>query len=481
MTATITDQFKRELTEELIRDFDSGDNYYIVIGRSEQWNATDTVPNISQVDYLQSPAYSRLTRNAFQASKLVSNLSYVVPRYNWTSGTIYYGYNDNHTDHDDDSKKYYVLNDQNQVYICLRSGTGGGVFTDPITGKSVPNLGISTIQPSGGLNGVPFKTSDGYFWKFLYTISVADTDNYVTSKFIPVKFVDSAGVDDPATDIQQKAVQDVANPKQIVGFQILDAGAGIYSQSALPTITIEGNGSGAAGRAIVDGTGYLVGIEIDSNGIGTDWQFGSEYDYAKVYVNGNENIARPILSPRNGIGANPTIDLRATQLMFNVQLAGNEDGEIIPYRPQTTYFRQISLLKNPTTTVNDSDYFSDPLGNNLRGMTLNSRAGGGFVVNDTITGSVSGAKAVVDHVYDSSDGVNITGFLYYHQNDSTGYEAFQLNEQVDSLIATAQGEIATFITPDIDNYSGDLLYIDSRGEIPRDTESRQDLKLVVTF
>ena len=480
MTATITDQFKRELTQELIRDYDSGDNYYIVIGKSEQWNSTDTTPTISQIDYLQSPAWSRLTRNAFQASKLVTNLSYVIPRYNWTSGTIYQAYNDNHTDHDNDSKKYYVLNDQNQVYICLKSGVSSGVFVDPVSGKTLPNPAISTIQPTGGLNGVPFKTADGYFWKFLYTISVADTDNYVTSKFIPVKFVDSAGVDDPATDIQQKAVQDIAQPKQIIGYQVLDAGNGSYLTA--PTITIFGNGTNAAARAIIDASGYLKAVEVDSNGSSTGWQFGTGYDYANVEVNGVSGIVRPILSPENGTGADPTIDLRATQLMFNVQLAGNEDNTIVPLRAnKTTYFRQISLLKNPTTTVNDSDYFTSLTGNNLRGFQLSSPTGT-FNVNDTIVGASGNAKAIIDHYYDSDDGGgNITGFLYYHQNDSTGYKAFGISEQIDTDLADGVATIASVITPDIDNYSGELVYVDNRSEIPRDDESRQDLKIVITF
>jgi len=480
MTATITDQFKRELTEELRRDYDSGDNYYIVIGRTEQWDATDTVPDISQIDYLQSPSWSKLTRNAFQASKLVSKLSYVIPRYNWTSGTIYQGYNDNYVDHDNDSKKYYVLNDQNQVYMCLRAGVAGGVFVDPNTGKTLPNTSISTVQPTGGLNGVPFQTADGYFWKFLYTISVADTDNYVTSKFIPVKFVDSAGVDDPATDIQQKAVQDIANPKAIVGFEVLDAGDGNYASP--PTVTITGNGSGAAGRAQIDNNGYLISVQIDSNGASTGWQFGTDYDYANVLIDGEKGIVRPIFSPKDGIGADPTVDLRATQLMFNVQLDGNEDDTIVPFRPgYTTNFRQISLLKNPTTTVNDSDYFTDLTGNNLRGFTINSPSGGSFGPNDFITGGTSGASAVVDHYYDSSDGVTTTGYVYYHQNDSTGYGAFIVSDNITRTQGGPNGQIATFITPDIDNYSGELLYIDNRGEIPRDDESRQDLKIVITF
>ena len=480
MTATITDQFKRELTQELRRDYDSGDNYYIVIGRTEQWGAVDTQPDVSQVDYLQSPSWSKLTRNAFQASKLATKLSYVIPRYNWTSGTIYHGYNDDHTDHDDDSKKYYVLNDQNQVYMCLRAGVAGGVFVDPISGKTLPNPSISTVQPTGGLNGVPFKTGDGYFWKFMYTISVADTDNFVTSKFIPVKFVDSAGVDDVATDIQQKAVQDNTVPKSIVGFEVLDAGSGNYSSP--PSVTITGaNQVAAAGVARIDGNGYLISVEIDSDGVSTGWQFGSGYDNASVLIDDEPGIVRPIFSPKNGIGADPTIDLRATQLMFNVQLAGNEDDTIIPFRPGlSTFFRQISLLKNPTTTVNDSDYFTGLTGNNLNSLTTSSPSGA-FTPGDFITGGTSTASAIVDHYYDSSDGITTTGYMWYHQNDSSGYGTFQIGDVLSRNQGGATGTVATFVSPDIDNYSGELLYVDNRAEIPRDDESRQDLKIVITF
>ena len=115
-------------------------------------------------------------------------------------------------------------------------------------------------------------------------------------------------------------------------------------------------------------------------------------------------------------------------------------------------------------------------------MTLSSRAGGSFAVNDTIIGGgPNGARAIIDHVYDSSDGITTTGYLYYHQNDSTGYADFTISENITSLISSASGTVASFITPDIDNYSGELLYVDSRGEIPRDNESRQDLKIVITF
>ena len=85
--------------------------------------------------------------------------------------------------------------------------------------------------------------------------------------------------------------------------------------------------------------------------------------------------------------------------------------------------------------------------------------------NDFITGGTSGASAIVDHYYDSSDGVTTTGYVYYHQNDSTGYVAFILNDTITRTQGGPNGDIATFITPDIDNYSGELLYVDNRGEI----------------
>ena len=55
--------------------------------------------------------------------------------------------------------KYYVINSNQQVYLVLRS--------------SVNDSGAqaaSTVEPTG-TNGVPFLTSDGYMWKFMYSVS----------------------------------------------------------------------------------------------------------------------------------------------------------------------------------------------------------------------------------------------------------------------------------------------------------------------
>lgn len=460
MTATITDQFKREITQDILKQYDSGDRYYIAVGRAEEW-PNNVPPGVSQLDYLQSQEWSRSTRLSLQSAKRVFNVSYVIPRYNWTTGTIYYGSIDDVTDVTDNNK-HYVMNDQNQVYMCLKAG---------ITGSGA--LAPSIIQPTG-TSSLPFKTGDGYFWKFMYTISVADTDKYVTTKFIPVKFVDSAGPDDPATDIQQKIVQDAALPKQIIGYEILYDGAGSYSTP--PNITVVGNGSGAQARSVISNAGNLISVEVDSNGTSTGWQFGTGYDYANCVVEGTARV-RPILSQPQGLGGNPTQDLRATRLMFNVQLIDDEENTIIASGQD---FRQMVLLKDPTKYNVDSD-FTAVTGIFSKAMILSSlNPSVNFAQDDLITGTgVIPPKAIIDRYYDSAG----TGFIYYHQNDSTGYQPFTSS----MTITNSSGAYGTTlgsnweIDPDIDRFNGELFFIDNRVAIPRDAESRQDLKIVIRF
>lgn len=461
MTAVITDQYKKLLSDTVIKQIDSGDRYYIAVGRAEEWE-NNTVPSSTptQIDYQQSPESQRITRLSLQSAKRVFNYSYVIPRYNWNSGTIYQGY-DNAISDVTDNNKYYVITDQNTVYMCLRSAFDGS-----------GNIVASTVQPTG-TSTAPFQTSDGYLWKFMYTISVGDTDKYVTTKFIPVKFVDSAGSGDPATDVEQKAIQDAASPKQIVGYEVTNNGGGSYS--ANPTVTIVGNGSGATARAVIDGSGNLISVQVDSNGSG-DLQFGTGYDYAEAIVTG-AGEARPILSPAEGIGGNPLKELRATRVMFNARFIDDEDGTILASGQD---FRQVCLLRNPTQ-YNDSAAFTANSGIFLEELKLSTLSGTANIQqDDIITGTGSPApKGVVDRFVDSGG----VGLLLFHQNDSTGYTPFTASMTITNGSGfSGQTFGSNFINePDIDKFNGELLYIDNRAAVPRDDTSQQDLKLIIRF
>ena len=148
MAAIITDPFKKRLTQTIFDESRLGNaRYYIGVGRSEQSNATETVP-----DPIDAPRTIRNFRAGLQSIKSATDVSYVIPRHNWTSGGFYDAYDDNLTTIPTNS--YYVLTEDNQVYICLQAS------------KNTAGTPIqSTVKPTGTYS-IPFKTEDGYIWKF---------------------------------------------------------------------------------------------------------------------------------------------------------------------------------------------------------------------------------------------------------------------------------------------------------------------------
>jgi hypothetical protein len=102
MPASITDKYKRLMLDGMWNSFynlglDSGqdsDFYYIGIGRSQDWANDENPP---------TPNPDRETITSFQSGlqgvKQVVDLSYVVPRYNWSAGSVYTAWsNTNHSD-----------------------------------------------------------------------------------------------------------------------------------------------------------------------------------------------------------------------------------------------------------------------------------------------------------------------------------------------------------------------------------------------
>ena len=114
--AVITNKLKKQVIDSIKTDFDNASNrYYIGLGKSEQFNTADTVPDALNHDFEE-----RTFRNALQAIMEVSDFTFVVERENWSAGTKYSAYNDKQVANPNPS--YYVMNDENQVYICIQQG-----------------------------------------------------------------------------------------------------------------------------------------------------------------------------------------------------------------------------------------------------------------------------------------------------------------------------------------------------------------------
>ena len=174
MAAIITSNF-RTVNASHFKEQIEGSSVYVAIGKSDVWSlttsdTTDTTPFIPG-DNLDQLGEARA--NLIAMKKIVSaDIAHVVPRHTWTSGNSYYAW-----DSDDASifdKAFYIVTSEFKVYKCIVAGGGA-----------------SSIQPTQTLTS-PTAESDGYTWKYMYTISVADAEKFLTNSYMPVKTVSLA-------------------------------------------------------------------------------------------------------------------------------------------------------------------------------------------------------------------------------------------------------------------------------------------------
>ena len=171
MAAIITSNF-RTLNAKHFKEQVAGSSVYVAIGKSDVWSlttsdTTDTTP-FTPNDHLDALGEARA--NLIGMKKIIStDISHVVPRYTWTSGNSYYAW-----DSDDASifdKAFYIITSEFKVYKCIKAGGGA-----------------SSIQPTQTLTD-PTAESDGYIWKYMYTVSGADAEKFLTNSYMPVKTV----------------------------------------------------------------------------------------------------------------------------------------------------------------------------------------------------------------------------------------------------------------------------------------------------
>jgi len=478
MTAKITDQLKRKFLEDIYQEISTtSDRYYVGIGRTEEWGNGDVDPDVDN-----SVRGERLFRQSLQSIKSIADVSYVVTRHNWTSGTRYYNYDDATTR--GDANAFYVKTEDNQVYICLQSGKNAQGQVEP-----------SSVKPTGTSSN-SFLTSDGYVWKYLYTISAEQARKFLSANFMPVEYISDSS-NDPglsALQAQQATIREAAVAGEILGVEVINGGTGFGAvgfgsgtpggSGTAPTVTITGDGTGATARAFVSGN-TITRIELDSD-LTKARTFGSGYSYADVSIvgDGTNATARAVfVGDDSGLGANPVKNLKATSIMFNVVPDLGEEGAdgwndwpiISADRTDNAEYRQIGVIKNPT----------DPAGVGLTATAgrvsgyfeLSLTSDNQYFASETLitgTGDPSGvATAVVDDV-DSNR-------IYFHQTEETGFLPFASTGSIipDNGNSYSYGSVET--TVDVDRYSGEIFYIENRAAVERTDQQSEDIKIIVTL
>lgn len=526
MTAIVTSKFRTVNAENFKEDVASN-SVYVAIGKPDVWSlttsdTTDTTP-FTPNDHIDDIGEARSQIMAMQ-KVAATDVTHIVPRYTWTTGTVYYAWDSN--DGAIFDKKFYVITSEFKVYKCLVA---------PAT--------ASTVQPTQTLTA-PTAESDGYTWKYMYTLTVADSEKFLTTSYMPVKTVSLGGqgtvagaVSSSATVIlteinskihtgmtvsgtgisgtptvsaiagskltlsaaqsisdgviltfayaadadaeaalsegdyaqylNQKASRDHANAAGIERIEV-SAGGGDYS--AKPTVTITGDGSGAtvaAGNITMSGSGSTQSVSsITLNNKGTD------YTVADITFSTGSAVANATIAPALGHGVDPVSELGGFFVGVNTQLSGS--GGAGADLTTGNDFRQITLIKNPTnsggttistaTTLQAMDYLDF------------SAAASGYTIDELLVGGSSGAQAYVVRI----DGTKI----YYTQNSKTGYKDFTDGETVTgqtSSTAVALKGSSAVVSGEVNRGSGEILFLENRNPINRSTTQIEDIKVIIEF
>ena len=220
MPAIITNAFRTYNADNFIRSLEAdtastgdglGNKIYLLIAKDSPWsgNSAGQYADGSYSDSIipqpiDTTVAPFLHYNDTIAAKLVnvSDVSHVIKRVNWTSGTVYDEY-----DHEQDDlidKNFFIMTDQYNIYKCISNNQGAA----------------STDKPTGQGNGIVEGATDKYRWKFMYEVQQADVLKYVTTDWLPIKYL-------TATDgTNQWLVQQAAVDGALEHIDVTNGGSG---------------------------------------------------------------------------------------------------------------------------------------------------------------------------------------------------------------------------------------------------------------
>ena len=463
MSAIITNKFRIHNAEQFYESFDetAKTHYYLYVGRplpfsSTTGGGTDTVPP-TPIDNVEEEF--RNYRDMLAAKKITSaDVQFVIPRRDWTPGTVYDQYMHDYSSSNTTTSgatnlgdsTFVVMTDEFKVYKCMWNNGGA----------------TATAKPTHTSN-VEVKTGDDYYWKYMYTLTSTQVQKFLTVDFMPV--YDTLGA---VTGGTQTSVSSSAADGEIRRILITSGGSG-FTDGDYHNVKIEGDGT--LGECSVKiAAGVITEVTVTTQGV--------NYRYADIDLTSKPSMGggvtapvfNAVIGPAGGHGYDSIKELYAFYVMTNTSLVGTEGaGDFVVDQD----FRRVGVVRNPqeygTTTL-----ATDTTLNALKTLTF-SGTPGAFLVDEVITGGTSGAKAEVVR-FDAG-----SKKLHYIQTDynvsaDKKIKSFTAAETITST-SLATGVVDTLSNPEINYFSGDMLYCEQRAPIVRATDQTENIKLVIEF
>lgn len=497
----IANQFKESITEV------ANSVYYVFTGQSSPFANGDVAatPN-NTVSVFDISAHDNMV---FGKRIQPTDVSVVIPRYDWTSNTVYTAYRDTL---DLSDKRYFV---------CVNSIAQYHVFKILDNNGGLP----STVAPAfenTSADDEYYSTADGYVWKYMYTIPKVTFDKFATRDYVPVvrnanvvanavagaiDIIDItyAGSHHNSFTNGQFAISDLrigGNPRVINIANTASASDGYYEgcylylttgdgrgqyrriqqynvtgnnklvtiESAFsttpgagttydisPAVVIAGDGNDAVGRVVVNPNNSNAVMRVDMLNRGSGYTWASATVVSENDGFGNTAILTPVISPKGGHGSNPEGELQGTNIGISVTFANTEGNTI----PVSNDYRTIGIIRDPLYS-NVTLFFDTSEGLFDVGETLyqqSTRAEGVVIATDdstyvTVSNAVGIFSASANLIgYTSNATANVTSFEI--NGSSKGFDTFdqrmKLTYTAPSVTSFVEDEMTYNLDPAVSN------------------------------
>jgi len=515
MAAIVTDQFRILNAGNFVDSVGSNSNsYYVFVGlsnptasgfgRETDWD-TDTPTPTDNFNY------ENFVGDSMMYGKRVTstNVRRLARKIEWARGTKYEMYRHDYslTNLSPITRSsrlydanYYVINSEYKVYICIDNGSSGINTTG---NASLDEPTFTDLEPSkAGVSG------DGYVWKYLFTITPSDIIKFDSTEYISLPSDWSTSTNAQITAVRGNANSDV-NENQIKKIYVDNRGAG-YSQGS-HELNIIGDGSGAKVVVEVNSSGQITNTVVSSGGKG--------YTYGVVdlgSINANSSTKAnliPVIPPSKGHGYDIYKELGADKVLVYARF----DDSTRDF-PVDTNFAQIGIVKNPTS-IGSTALFTENQFSSLGSIKFSSTSGT-VSIGDRINQSVTGGTAkgfvasydaetkVIKYfqdrslflnqtTYDTTDYVGISTLSKVLSFESTGnavtttggfsgsvdtaFTGITTNPTGSKIVSLGSQFTNGLSSSEINKGSGDVIYLDNRPVISRNSRQKEDVKIILEF
>ena len=517
MSAIVTDQFRILNANNFVESIEnSANSYYVFLslpnptivgfGRSDDWNTNTPAP-------IDNFSYNSHAGDVMMFGKKVSsaNVKRIVRRIDWTSGTRYEMYRHDYSILNPTpltkaarlyDANYYVMNSDYRVYICIDNGSSG-IGTVGNVSQDEPQF--TDLEPSrAGDSG------DGYIWKYLFSISPSDIIKFDSTEYVTVPNNWSYTTDSQIRAIRENGDSTV-NENQIKKVYIQNSGAN-YANGLGQELNILGDGTGA--KVSVDVVSGRITNTVVSSG-GKDYSYGM-VDLGSLNSNAAGNYATlvPIIPPSRGHGYDIYKELGTDKVLIYARF----DDSTKDF-PIDTKFAQVGIVKNPTS-IGSTQIYTDNTFSSVYSLKLTSVSGTPSV-GEKISQIVTDGKAfgyvasydtetrVLKYFRDRSlywnqttlnqtdyVGISTNGKIFDFQTSSaliigansgftgsidTSFSGITTNPTGTKLINLGVNFTNGVASPEINKGSGDIVYIDNRPLISRNSRQKEDIKIILEF